>query len=520
MKFGKIDVLEESMKIMKKVILLLLCAVFSISLLCGCGDRGSDAAGDDLSKHVELTYYMFGSGGNIADSPSVFQEVNKIVKKEINATINFKVYSYIDYGSKLQLAMNTGDNFDMCFIAPWVTPMNYQAAVANKYLKDITDMLPKYAKDIYESLPTDVWDGAKINGKIYGVINEQAFARAGGLMVETALFEKANMKPEDIKKFSDVVGILDAIKKDGSISPDGRVPVTTFAYGAAWESMYAQAYGYDDLTGGALLPGVVRMTDETATVINQFETNEYKEYAEFMRKIIDDGYVYADDIKNNRVVTTNQRVRVTGTYKPGGEATMKNEVNGKRDFTQICLGTPTLTTSSVTATMFAINSRSKNPERALMFQNLLYTNKELYNMLCLGIEGRHWKWSDEEKTSVELLENSQYMYGADWAIGAEVNAYPKKGQPLDLSAQTKDFNRSAQKSVAYGFAFDPKNVSTEVVNCNMIATKYNTAFEQGLYAMSEIPGKINEMIAELKEAGSDKIIAEKQRQLNVFLGKS
>lgn len=510
---------EEDMKRFKKVVIFLIMAVMCLSIFSGCGEKGSEAAGDDLSKHVELTYYMYGSGGNISNSPSVFQEVNKIVKEKINATINFKVYSYVDYGSKLQLAMNSGENFDMCFIAPWINPMNYQAAVSNKYLMDITDMLPKYTGDIYKSMPEEIWNAARINGKIYGVINEQCFARAGGLMIETDLLEKAGLKASDITEFSDVTAVLDVIKADENISPDGKIPPTTFSYGNAWQDMYMQAYGFDDLCGGALIPGVVKMTDKSAVVINQFETEEYESYAKFMRQVIDDGYVDADDIKNNRIVTTNQRVRVVGTYKPGGEVSMKSEVGGRRDFTQICLGTPMLTTSSVTATMFAINSRSKNPERALMFQNLLYTDRELYNMLCLGIEGRDWKWTDEEKSSIEYIENSQYMYGADWALGAEINAYIKDGQPADLAQQVKELNRTSPKSVAYGFSFDPKNVSTQIVSCNMVAMKYNTAFEQGLYTMEEIPGKIQEMLAELKEAGADKIIAEKQSQLNAFLGK-
>jgi len=504
-------------KRMKNVVLAVTLAFLAVGAAACVRDRQDAPAGMDLSQHVNLTYIMFGSGGNLDHAPSVFEEVNKVVKREINATINFKVYSYLDYGNKIQLAMNTGERWDMCFMAPWVTPMNYQAAVANLYLKDITEMLPECAPELYASMPADIWDAARVDGKIYGVINEQIFARAGGLAVEKALLEQ--VPANQVTRFSDLTKFLDVIKADPSISPGGRIPFSTFTYGNVWQDMYMQSEGYDDLTGGALTPGVVSVTDTNATVINQFETQAYKDYIEFSRKLIDDGYIYADDILNNRVETTNQRVRQTGTYKPGGEAEIYAEVNGRREFELLMFGTPTLTTSGVTATMFSINSLSNNPERALMFQNLLFKDKELYNLLAHGLEGRDWQWTSEEKEIIETIPNSKYRFGADWAIGNQLHAYRKYGQPADYAEQTRLLNTTSRKSVAYGFVFDPSPVMSKIIACDLVTKAYNTAFEQGRYTAGELNARLDEMLTKLNNAGANDIIAEKQKQLNAFLGK-
>ena len=54
--------------------------------------------------------------------------------------------------------------------------------------------------------------------------------------------------------------------------------------------------------------------------------------------------------------------------------------------------------------MIGIGKNSKNPEKALKFIELINTNEELYNLICFGIEGKHY-YLDENK-QVEYIDNS------------------------------------------------------------------------------------------------------------------
>ena len=78
-----------------------------------------------------------------------------------------------------------------------------------------------------------------------------------------------------------------------------------------------------------------------------------------------------------------------------------------------------------------------------------------------------------------------------------------------------DSNNNAQKSAALGFAFDTSSVENELTQLDNVCSKYQIGLECGAID----PSSLDEFNAELKAAGIEKVIEEKQRQLNEFLGK-
>jgi putative aldouronate transport system substrate-binding protein len=73
------------------------------------------------------------------------------------------------------------------------------------------------------------------------------------------------------------------------------------------------------------------------------------------------------------------------------------------------------------------------------------------------------------------------------------------------------FNKSAKRSKALGFGFDPTPVKTEYAAVTNVVTQYKMPLETG----SVDPDKVlPEFISKLKAAGIDKVIAEKQKQLD------
>lgn len=117
------------------------------------------------------------------------------------------------------------------------------------------------------------------------------------------------------------------------------------------------------------------------------------------------------------------------------------------------MGLPVLSTGSITATVTAVSRTSENPERAMMLVNLVNTDKELYNLLVFGEEGKHY--TKESDTRIKVT--SGYS-GLAWAIGCQFNAYLVEGQADDVWEETQRLNGEAQMSHLLGFYFDDTKV--------------------------------------------------------------
>ncbi len=57
----------------------------------------------------------------------------------------------------------------------------------------IDDLLPKYAPDLYKSMPTAFWDAVRVGGKIYGVPNQNYFAYVNGVFINKSLAELSSI---------------------------------------------------------------------------------------------------------------------------------------------------------------------------------------------------------------------------------------------------------------------------------------------------------------------------------------
>ena len=101
--------------------------------------------------------------------------------------------------------------------------------------------------------------------------------------------------------------------------------------------------------------------------------------------------------------------------------------------------------------------------------------------------------------------------GLGWLFGNQFLSYTFKGDDEKLWDDMKAFNDRAIKSKALGFMFDSTPVKTEFAAVTNVTGQYRNALESGVIdPEKELP----QFIAKLKDAGIDKIIAEKQKQLD------
>ncbi len=85
------------------------------------------------------------------------------------------------------------------------------------------------------------------------------------------------------------------------------------------------------------------------------------------------------------------------------------------------------------------------------------------------------------------------------------------GNPADYWEVQTQFNDTAIRSSAYGFTFDPTAVRNQMTASTNVVAKYHDALMTGMLNPEET---LPNFIKELKAAGIDDIIKEKQAQLD------
>jgi putative aldouronate transport system substrate-binding protein len=156
----------------------------------------------------------------------------------------------------------------------------------------------------------------------------------------------------------------------------------------------------------------------------------------------------------------------------------------------------------------------------MKFLELLNTDVDFYNLMCSGIEGKHWVWVDQAKRLIGYPsgitgETSTYHPGADWMFGCVFNSYywTEAAAAGNIWDATRKMNAAAKPSSVLGFSFVQDPVKTEMSQITNVASeKYLPLIEGQVDADTGIP----DLQKGLKDAGIDKVIAEIQKQIDAW----
>ena len=475
---------------MKRVVSLTLAALLaasSLSVLTGCHQEEPVEDTGDLTEFVELDYW-FPVSSVPNDLRDVQDALNERLREELNAEVTLHAVGIGDYESTILLKINTGDTFDICYTSPWMN--NYADNVRREAYVALDDLLEEYAPTIYNTISPAYWDAARIDGKIYGVINQQILPRRACVSIDKEKAEAAGFDITAVRTYEDLEPYMEYCKSIGETDICNMFDVQAFLPYFYW----------DDLGGSYKIPGFVKADDETLTVFNQYESEEWQSMMALGAAWYDKGY-FKKDILTSYSNLSKICVRMPTTYKPGIEAE-EVQYTG-REFLVQPLGDWMTYGSWVIGTMNAISQTSPNPIRSLQFLELLYKDADLYNLAVFGLEGEHYTKLGENR--LELLPDSGYvMPSGGWMFGNQFNQWLQPLQGDDIWEQTREINESAPYSTAYGFSFDPTNVKTEIANCTAVYDEYYLPLLLGLY--DDTQAKYQEFLDKLEAAGSQRIL--------------
>lgn len=498
---------------MKRAIALILA--LCLLALCGCGTKNDDNAvnptntnnpgstsGNKGSSDIPNLVFAFASYSNTDDYASIAAAMSEITKEKLGCTVELLPISFTAYQEQMTLMTSGDEALDILLISPYFGITGF---IAQGQVLPITQYEDTLLADAVAEIGKEYVDACKFSGELYGLPSLHEFGASYGIIFRTDLLEKYSIDVSAIKNFEDLTPILETIKNG---EPD-VIPLTTFnsAYTVA-EAVFDSMF---DECGDKL--GDLRMDDATGKIITRYETEEYKYWCDVAYDWYQKGYVYEDVATSQESAETLMAAdRVfcwLANGKPGYEE--QEELNTGKELTYVQLTPAISTTTSVNALQLGMARNCKNPELAMEFLNLLYTNSDLMTLLANGIENKHY--TKNEQGLAVMAENSSWVFNS-WEMGNNFLTLLWDTDPVTKWEDTRVFNDTAVYSKAFGYTFDLTELSTEVAACQIVLNKYRYAIENGVVSTDAV---LQEFISKLYDAGLQKIMDAKQAQLNAFL---
>ncbi|RIX59454.1 extracellular solute-binding protein [Paenibacillus nanensis] len=504
-------------KTMRAMSLLLLCGML---LLAACGksnngnSSGNEGSGAENAannggtqaeaKIEEITVAFPVITASTQELQLVEDEINKITEEKIQTHVKFLPINAGEWAQRMNLIFSGGEKLDLTYVAGQM----YSNMVAKGQLIALDEQLAANGEGIKSALEEKYLNATKIGGQIYSVPTVRDLAASYGLTMRKDLVEKYNIDITAIKTLDDVENVLKTIKeKEPNVVP--LIP------GGPGQSFRENYLWYDPL-GDTM--GVLPNYDNGLKVVNLYETPEYKAFLDQIRNWYKSGYILTDAATNKtttyELIKSGKAFAYLAMQKPGFAA-QETKMSGTEMVTAELLA-PMATTSNVTSASWGIPVHAEHPEHAMKFLNLMYSDPAIVNLFDWGIEGKHYVKAESEGDNViaypEGKDAATVGYNMlSWVFGNNFLAYVMESDDPQIWEKTAEFNKSAKPSKALGFVFDASAVKTEFAAVSNVVTQYKLPLETG----SVDPEKLlPEFIEKLKSAGIDKIIAEKQKQLD------
>ncbi len=517
---------------MKKGLALLL-AVMMIFSLAACSKGGSTNDGGaktndttqnadqgsatqapaDTQNNGEITHLVMSFmtwTGAPADTQKVQDAINAITKERYGIEVEFQISDASSYKQNMTLALSGGEQIDILS----TILCNYNSMVQQGYLMDLeeNDLMKNFGSGITDAVGEEYINACRINGKLYGVPNNRDMAQGRGCAaIATEYLEgigyQVDPNQEIIKISQDELNEIYAKLHEKYPNLEVYRPTNL--------SM-SQFSNVDQLGGNPF--GVLLNYGKELKVENLFTSDYYKEYCTRVYDYNQKGYISKDSVTDTTAVTELVKAGTLIGYTTGGKPGIKQQETNMcgRPMTIFQTLDDLISSSAVASFPWAISINTANAEASMKLLNAFYTDADLANLLAWGIEGTHYKAVDNDVINFADgvdATNSGWNHSVGWELPNQFITHVWEGSDPNLWTNIKNFNANAQKSAASGFTFDTTNVATEMTSVQNVYDEYQKSIE---YGFVDPATAIDEMNAKMTKAGLDKIIAEKQTQLDAW----
>ncbi|MBO5998636.1 MAG: ABC transporter substrate-binding protein [Lachnospiraceae bacterium] len=522
---------------MKKALALLLTAAIGLSLAaCGSAQTGTAPAADSAAETVseaapadeaeavsgdydEIEVMFWAPNGVPVDTDLVEEAINEITREKAGLEINLNLSEMASYITQVNLYMSAGTQIDLMVTLPG-GPAHFNSMSSLNQLEDITDLLPEYAPDVLPLLPDGWLDATKINDRIYAVPTLNDKTSRFAFVCRTDILEETGVDPATIKTADD---IRDLCLKAKELHPEmkniiatGTNKVIAGSFLINDDGKFVQFDGLGD--GDNQLINILE--GDGTTIHNTYEREEYVHTCEVLREWYELGLISKDaPIYGGAAEETISMGDAFGEFQTYPEGTvLTSSSNFGHDMTLIYLvDNALITTGGLRQFTWAVPTTAQEPEAALRFLNLLYTDPEVINLITWGIEGEHYQVMEDGTIDFVNGENAttcKYYVGWPFLGNSFLDGVlVRYGNAPDLPAIRYASNHSANVTEFNGFSFNTDDLANQITVITSTVSEYRPSLACGQYTEE----RYNEFLTKLKDNGADEYIATVQEQLDAWL---
>ncbi|MBT2288827.1 ABC transporter substrate-binding protein [Paenibacillus albidus] len=512
----------------KKIGLLLATSVLAITAVTGCSgtknnsegaatanqNQNQTAAGDDI---VDIEVW----GTNIGYKPiTKGSKLYEFYKEKLGVGV---IHPYIEwnggtnYLNQLNMKIAANEMPDL-----FLPQQGLEDSLAkNGAIADLTELLPKYAPNVWNAIPQDMWDIVKANdpngqGKIYYIPGMVDYGRYAG-MVRQDWLDKLSLKMPTTQ--DEYVKVLEAFRDNDPNGNGQKDEIPTggreqarwmdhlFAmYGVAMFEGYPDWDIYDgELTYSAVTPNMKASLE--------FLTKMYKEGLIDKESLLNtkdkwDGKIHSNKVGNYFHWVESGYLPLENLYKNTGvkaEFTVLPvpKVEGYEGFYTWKRFTPP-------AWVVKNNKDEKKLMATLKLLNNMY-DKKVWKDLYLGVEGMHYTMKDgqatklpDDKSTQENLILDPYSKISTLDFMLDLN---KSTASADRMWAIDQVNRNMQEAQKYAKVIAGDGMPASVyndfpdINNRTLYVEYATKIILGQYPIS----KFDEFVDKWNKSGGEEV---------------
>lgn len=500
---------------MKKLLCIILCTSIMLSA-AGCKTKQVDNTGDTVKQTVEkpleftvvvdaLAWTKNNKDINDSDEKKAWDTLT-------NTNIKYITPPHSDYGNKLNIMTASGD------LPEVIIGGNVASMVEADTIIQMDEYMKKYGQPLMGKLKDGDISKYKMEGKLYGIPVLASISNQSGFLFRQDWLDNLGMKaPETLDEYYQVLKAF----ADNDPDKNGKKDTYggTFRSEFSWMSGFLGAFDIDshneityDVVNGKLVP---QQTQE-----------KYKEYLAYMNKLWNakiftpNSFVNTSDQWKKEIFTGiagmwwHQNTRIDEYFMTQFDLTLGKGSGVKLVATKPPVGKDGKRGSpsgSRVATGISINKKAKDAEKIFQYYVRVFTDEKIKDFAKYGIEGKGYKmvdgkkqWIPEALTNDVLLQMKEMIYNlSTYPIDDEEVTARYGKRAVEIFNQNEQYNRKPYE------IFEGKpllSAEKDYPDQGKILLEYTVKIITG-----ELPlDKFDEMVKRLKDAGLDKITADRQ----------
>ena len=258
------------------------------------------------------------------------------------------------------------------------------------------------------------------------------------------------------------------------------------------------------------IPLAIHTQDPTCRIVNIYETEEARQLLNTLHHYYTCGYIN-QDASLRTSFSRYQDEKVFCRISSGGpDSSASFSVDFGYSIAAVQAAEPVVTSASTQGSIMVINANTAHPEEAMTFLKAVNTDPDIRNLLNYGIEGIHYKLTDNDQVQI----TAQTYRGVPYTQGNWFILKTTVGESTAKWTAYRTFNQEAVSSPLLGFVPDYSPCIQQYNAVSRIYEKYDNALMTGSVDPSIYLPKL---LSELEEAGIDTLIEELQFQVDAWL---